>query len=149
MRTMFTTVALTFGLLVAGVSPAFAAKGVKKNGSTTHKVHGVVTEVSHAKGKSGNTAHEGEITVKVHQGKKKGQPAASGKKTSAKTEKFTVGKETQFVVVKGKQQHASSFAAVKVGEHVTVMAKGHHAESVVIHEHSGKKKPPVTPKKPK
>jgi hypothetical protein len=150
MRTMLTVGAIVVGLLAAGASPVFAAKGVKKNGE--QKVHGVVVSVHHhdAKAGSANSGHEGEITIKVHSHKKKGQAAAKGgKKAGSKTERFTVGKETKFEVSSGKQHHAGSFADVKPGEHVTIEHKGHHAEKVTIHHQSSKKKPPAKPKTPK
>jgi hypothetical protein len=150
MRTILTSAALAFGLLVAGVAPAFAAKGVKKNQSASQTVHGVVVNVSHHNAKAGSAGagHEGEITIKVHSHKKKGQAASTGKKAKSKTEKFTVGKETTFEVVQGKQHHPASFAAVKPGEHVAITHKGHHAEKVTIHVHSTKKSTKKTPNTP-
>ncbi|HLW66930.1 MAG TPA: hypothetical protein VKS79_16565 [Gemmataceae bacterium] len=143
MRTMLTVGAVVVGLLAAGVSPAFAAKGVKK--SENHPVHGVVVSVNHGDAKAGSAnagGHEGEITVKVHSHKKKGKGAAkAGKKSSTKTEQFTVGKETKFEVVNGKQHRAGTFADVKPGEHVVISHNGRKAEKVIIHSHSTKKKP--------
>jgi hypothetical protein len=150
MRTLLTVGAVVVGLLAAGASPALAAKGVKKNGE--QKVHGVVVSVHHHDAKAGgaNSGNEGEITIKVHSHKKKGQAAAKGgKKAGSKTERFTVGKETRFEVTNGKQHHAATFADVKPGEHVVIEHKGHHAEKVTIHHHSAKKKPATKPKAPK
>jgi hypothetical protein len=147
---MLTVGALVVGVLALGASPALAAKGVKKSGE--HKVHGIVESVHHdAKAAAGGSGgQEGEITVKVRNNKKKGQAAAKGsKKAGAKTERFTVGKETKFEATNGKQHHAVTFAAVKPGEHVVIEAKGHHAEKVTIHHHSGKKGAKAKAKTPK
>jgi hypothetical protein len=145
MRTMLMVGALVMGLVAVGASPAFAAKGVKKNGE--QKVHGIVVEVHHdAKAGSGNSAgHEGEIAIKVHT--KKGK--SGGKNAASKTERFTVGKETKFEAITGKQHQAATFADVKPGEHVVIEHKGQHADKVTIHHHSAKKKPATKPKAPK
>ena len=145
MRTMLMVGGLVMGLVAVGASPAFAAKGVKKNGE--QKVHGIVVEVRHdAKAGSGNSGgHEGEITIKVHT--KKGK--SGGKNAASKTERFTVSKETKFESTNGKQHHAATFADVKPGEHVAIEHKGHHADKVTIQHHNAKKKPGTKPKAPK
>jgi hypothetical protein len=135
MRILF-CLALTVGLIGAGASPAFAAKGVKKvpvNG--VHEVHGVVTHVQHHKGKAAN-GHIGEITIKTHHKKKKAGAVA----VKTVTHKFSVGKNTHFSLVHGKQHHAGNFAEVHDGEHVTIKEKDGHAESVAIHVQSIKRK---------
>ncbi len=140
MRTLLTSAAVIFGLLGAGAAPAFAAKGVKKNPvNGVHHVHGVVTHVHHHKAKNA-AGHVGEITVKTHHHKKKGQPAATGKKVTNHTHKYSVGSNTKFTIVHKRQHTPAAFAAVHVGEHVTLTTKGNHAESVAIHNHTKKKK---------
>jgi hypothetical protein len=140
MRAILTSVALIVGLLGAGVSPAFAAKGVKKNTvNGVHHIHGVVTHVHHHKTKNG-AGHIGEITVKTHHHKKKGQPAVNGQKVTTHTHKFTVGANTHFSLVQGKQHKPANFSAVHVGEHVSIAHKSGHAESVAIHHHTIKGK---------
>jgi hypothetical protein len=147
-RTLLTSVAVAFGLLCAGTAPALAAKGVKKkpvNG--VHHVHGVVTHVQHHNGRNG-AGHIGEITVKTHHNKKKGQPAAAGKKANH-THKFSVGSNTKFVAHNRNQQAQVGFAAVRPGEHVTITAKGQHAEMVGIHVHTKTNAKAITKKKKK
>lgn len=121
-------------LLMAGVSTAQAAKGVKKKGD--HAVHGVVVAVDHDK-------NGGSITVKTHHHKKKKKSAttAVGQKSKGKHEhKFHVSPGTKFTVGHGKTQKPASFSAVHKGEHVVILAKGHNAEKVAIHHHHHKKK---------
>jgi hypothetical protein len=132
MRAIITLTAFVVGILGMGASTAFAAKGVKKNVEALHTVHGVVTKVEHKKNKEAG-GHIGEITVKVQQHKKKGQPAAAGAKQEEKTVKFSVNKETKFALVRGKQRVPAQFAAVREGEHVAILAKGEKAEAVGIH----------------
>jgi hypothetical protein len=118
--------------MVLGVAApqAFAAKGVKKNTSAEHLIHGTVIHVEHT------GPHHGEITVKTQHHKKKGQPAVAGVKVAhAHHEKFTVGPNTRFFVAHGQNVTAGTFAAVHKGEHVEIVARGHHAESVTIHHH--------------
>lgn len=97
-----------------------------------------MTQVHHHNGKNG-AGHIGEITVKTHHNKKKGQPAAAGKKVNH-THKFTVGTNTKFIAHNKQQQAPVTFAAVRVGEHVSITAKGQHAETVAIRMHTKKKK---------
>jgi len=138
-RTLLTAVAVALGLLGAGAAPALAAKGVKKNAvNGTHHVHGVVTQVHHHNGRNG-AGHIGEITVKTHHSKKKGQPAVAGKKANH-THTFTVGSNTKFIAHNKQQQVPVGFAAVRAGEHVAIVAKGRHAETVSIRVHTRKKK---------
>jgi hypothetical protein len=138
-RTLLTSAAVVLGLLGAGAAPALAAKGVKKNAvNGVHHVHGVVTHVQHHNGKNG-VGHIGEITVKTQNNKKKGQPAAAGKQASH-THKFSVSSSTRFTAHNKKQQVPVTFAAVHAGEHVTITAKGQHAEAVAIHVQAKKKK---------
>jgi hypothetical protein len=139
MRLIITSAALIFGLLGAGASPAFAAKGVKKktpNG--VHQTHGVVTHVQHHKTKNA-AGHIGEITIKTHASKKKGQQAAAGNKASGQTHKFSVGANTSFSIVQGKNHQPASFTALRTGEHVSISHTGSHANSVQIHSHNVKK----------
>ncbi len=140
MRTLITAAAVIFGLLSAGAAPALAGKGVKKNQANgVHHVQGVVTHVQHHKGKNAG-GHLGEITVKTHHSKKKGQPAAAGKKATHHTHKFIVTSTTKFTHGNKNQQGPASFTSVRVGEHVTVTEKGNRAEVVAIHAHTKKKK---------
>ncbi len=138
MRLLFTSAALIFGLLSSGANSAFAAKGVKKKATNgSHQAHGVVTHVHHHKGVTAN-GHIGEITIKTHHHKKKGQAAAKGNKVSGHTHKFSVGTSTKFSVAHGKQHTAASFAAIHKGEHVSIVHKGNHASSVTVHKHTTK-----------
>jgi hypothetical protein len=154
MRTLL-SLAATIGLLSLSATPAFAAKGVKKEVDGLHHVHGVVVHVEHSNGGKGKKAkgkdHLGEITIKVTHHKKKGtaaaakpavaKPAVAGKAGKKKHEdKFSVSTHTKFVRVKGKERKMAAFADVKDGEHVTIIEKKGHAEEVLIHEHAGKKK---------
>ena len=140
MRAFLISAALIAGLLGVGVSPALAAKGVKKNNvNGMHHVHGVVTNVHHHKARTA-AGHIGEITIKVQHHKKKGQPAVNGKKANGQTHTFAVVAGTQFTSVHGKQHRPSAFAAIRPGEHVSILAKGNLAESVAIHHHAKGKK---------
>ena len=148
MRVLVISAALAFGLLSA--SPAFAAKGVKKK-AASGVAHGVVTHVEHHKVKAPN-GHLGEITIKTHHSKKKGQPAAAGKKVAGHTHKFTVGTNTAFALVHGKQSQTAGFAAVHKGEHVAITHTANHATAVKIHTGAikkGKAKKPAAKKKNK
>jgi len=129
MRTLF-CLALTVGLVGAGASPAFAAKGVKKNDvNGVHELHGVVTHIEHQKGKNGN-GQIGEITIKANHTKKKAG-AASVKECS---HKVTVTKNTHVAHVHGQLQQPAAFGDVHVGHHVTIKVKQEgHADSVAIH----------------
>ena len=147
MRLFITSAALIVGLFGAGSSTAFAAKGVKKT-ATPGVAHGVVTHVEHHKVKGPN-GHIGEITIKTHHSKKKGQPAVAGKKVSGHTHKFTIGANTTFSHSNGKQQTPATFAAVHQGEHVAITHTGHHASSVKIHTHAAKKANPKKANKKK
>ena len=138
MRTFGTAFALVVGLLFTGATPAFAAKGVKKNASPD-VVHGVVVSVVHHKETKKNT-NTGEVTIKTKHSKKKGQPAAKGAKTSKHTHKFTLGKNTTYTSMHGKTSAPATAAALKAGEHVAITHKANHAESVVIHHKHAKKK---------
>ncbi len=118
---------LIVGGLILGVAviapQAQAAKGVKKKGD--HWVHGTVIHVEH---------RVGEVTVKVHHAKKKvaviaGHPAVTHQ------DRFLVTQQTQLFVKQGQVEQPTTFLAVRVGEHVSILAKGHHAEKVVIHHH--------------
>jgi hypothetical protein len=129
-RSLITSAAVVLGLLSAGASPAFAAKGVKKKG--VHHVHGVVTQVNHHKGQKGG----GEFFVKTHHHKKKGQAAAVGQKGAGQTHKFTFGAGTRFTVVNKKQQGQAGANALRAGEHVMITHKGNHAEVVAIHSNA-------------
>jgi len=129
LRSLLIVAGLTVGLAVA-VPQALAAKGVKKKGD--HWVHGTVTHVEH---RANNT---GEITVKTHHARKKvvvvaGQPAPTHH------HRFLVSQQTQFLSKHGQVEKATSFAAVKNGEHVSILVRGHHAEKVVIHHPHHKK----------
>ncbi len=129
LRTCFVVLGLVLGVAVAAPQ-AFAAKGVKKNTTGEHLIHGTVTHVEH------KSLNHGEITVKTHHNKKKGQPAVAGVKVAhAHHHKFSVGPNTRFVVVHGQTATAATFAAVHKGEHVEILARGHHAETVTIHHH--------------
>jgi len=134
MRTLF-CLALTVGLIGAGASPAFAAKGVKKNANETHEFHGVVIHVQHHKGKVAN-GHIGEITIKTHHKKKK----AGAVVVKASHHKFSVSNNTQFVLVHNKLLQPGKFGEVHDGEHVTIKEKDGHAELVAIHRHVIKRK---------
>ena len=122
-------------VLTAGASSAQAAKGAKKNGE--HKVHGKV--IAMHQGKKGAT-----MTVKVHHHhKKKAQqaaaaaapPAPAGVKHHHSHKTFHLTNATQVEVVRGKQHQPAGAAAIHKGAHVTVMAKGHHADKVAVHHH--------------
>jgi hypothetical protein len=135
MRTFF-CLALTVGIAGVGVSPAFAAKGVKKNPvNGVHELHGVVVHVHHHKGKEVN-GRIGEITIKTHHKKKKSGEVVI--KTA--THELSVSKNTHFSLVHGTQHQAGSFGEVHDGEHVTIKEKDGHAESVAIHVHKIKRK---------
>jgi hypothetical protein len=129
LRTCLVVLGMVLGIAV--VAPqAFAAKGVKKNTTAEHRIHGTVIHVEH-KG-----PQHGEITVKTHHHKKKGQPAVAGVKAGPGHEhKFTVGPNTRFLVVHGQNATAATFAAVHKGEQVEILVRGHHAETVTIHHH--------------
>jgi len=130
MRTFF-CLALTVGLAGVGVSPAFAAKGVKKNPvNGVHELHGVVTHVHHHNGKEVN-GRIGEITIKTHHKKKK----VGGVAVKTTTHEFSVSKNTHFSLVHGLQHQPGHFGEVHDGEHVTIKEKNGHAESVAIHVH--------------
>ncbi len=130
LRTYFAVLGIVLGIAVAAPQ-AFAAKGVKKNTTGEHLIHGTVTHVEH-KGD-----HHGEITVKTHHHKKKGQPAVAGVKAEqAHHHKFSVSPNTKFIVVHGQDANAATFAAVHKGEHVEILAHEHHAEMVTIHHHA-------------
>ena len=144
MRTLYASLALAFGLLVAGASPAQAAKGVKKKTAGSHYTHGVVTHVHHHKVKNAN-GHTGELTVKTHHHKKKGQPAVAGKKLTGHTHKFSFSHSTRFTAGHGKSKRAVSSSAVHKGSHVAVSHTGHHADAVAVHTHH-KKATGVKPK---
>jgi hypothetical protein len=139
MRALLTSTALLIGFLALGVSPAQAAKGVKKKPASNgvQVVHGVVTQVHHDKAKS-SAGHLGEITIKTTHHKKKGKSASSGGKSASHTHKFSVGSGTKFEQIHGKQVTPAHFAAIHAGEHVAITAKGNHAELVAIQHHAKK-----------
>ncbi len=110
-------------VLAYGVSPAEAAKGVKKKGE--HKVHGTVVSVEHK---------QNEIVVKTHHHHKK----AAGAKSH--TREFRVSSSTRFTVVHGKKHTTAKFSDVHQGDHVSIVANGKVAEHVAIHHHKHKKK---------
>jgi hypothetical protein len=126
--------------MASGASPALAAKGVKKNNgkAVEHHHHGVVVAVDHKKGHLEIREH--------HKGKKKNGAAAQVK---THLHKFNVNPATKVFSEFGKnQKKPSNFAAVHKGEHVSVAAHEHHADSIVIHHHhqKGKKKASTTNK---
>ena len=132
LRAPLVVAGLVLGLAVTAPQVR-AAKGVKKKGD--HWVHGTVIHVEH---RANNT---GEITVKVHHARKKiavvaGQPAAHH-------HRLLVGPQTQFAIKAGQMEKATTFAAVRKGEHVSVLARTHHADKVVIHRHHLKKPVPT------
>jgi hypothetical protein len=169
MRTLLVVLGLVVGLLAGGASSAHAGKGVKKKGAQT--ISGTVVHVAHGNQKG---AKHHEITIKAHHHKKKVQsnttpaPKVAGK-TSPKLpvqpnpavpavpgqtvhhhhhHKFTVGSDTQFYTSQNKAMEPTTFSAVHKGEHVTITAKGHHAEKVVIHNHKKQASPKKPTKKP-
>jgi hypothetical protein len=122
------TQVLVFGLAAAlttlGASPALAAKGVKKNQGkgAEHHHRGTVVAVDHKKGMLEIAEH--------HKGKKKNGKGANH------LHKFTVNAGTKvFTELGNGPKHASNFAAVHKGEHVSVAAHEHHADAIVIHHH--------------
>ena len=118
---------------MAELADSWAAKGVKKNNgkAVEHHHHGVVVAVDHKKGLL-------EISER-HKGKKKNGVA----QVKTHLHKFNVNAGTKVFSEFGKnQKKPSNFAAVHKGEHVSVAAHEHHADSIVIHHHhqKGKKK---------
>jgi hypothetical protein len=117
---------IVVGLVVGLISTpdARAAKGVKKKGE--HAVRGTVVQVEH-RGRD-----QGEITVKVHHHKKKNAAAAH-------THRFMVSNRTHVLAAHPAGERPVPFAEVRKGEHVTVLAREHHAEKIVIHRHHHKR----------
>jgi hypothetical protein len=135
----------SIAVVVAGMALLFApataqaAKGQKKNpagAEAEHKVHGEIIAVHHEKGKDHVT-----ITVRTHAHKKKNAAAnavvkGKGKKSNEHT--FTVSSRTQIFIDHGKRKTHSNIGHLKAGEHVSLLAHGHHADVIDIQE-GGKK----------
>ena len=133
MRTALLVLGVVFGLTV-GASSAQAAKGVKKkaNGNGEHHHHGKVISVDHK---------AGHFTIAVHHhSKKKKGTTATATPTKVQHIKFNVTNSSKFFVSQNKNKTPSSFSALKVGEHVGVASKNHHADTVVIHKQTKPKK---------
>ena len=119
---------LVIGLLLVLSAPeGFAAKGTKK--TEEHRHHGVVVSVG-----------EGKITIKTHHKKKKKKAGATAAPKKHHEETFTVNKSTKVEIAHKGQHKAASHSALHKGEHVTIEAKKHHADVIVIHKHHKKKK---------
>jgi hypothetical protein len=128
--------------LIVGTTPVQAGKGLKKNGEHHH--HGTVIGVE-------KKGEEAVIEIKLHHHKKK----KGVEKTKTKTAKFTATVTTKFELVHGKERLAASLSHVRIGEHVSIAAKKHHADVVAIHKHThakiarqAKSIKPVVPIKP-
>jgi len=95
----------------------------------------------------------GQFTILAHHGgkkKKKGVAGAGGAAAGGvlQPHSFRVGGGTKFFVGNGKNRAPASFAALRVGEHVSVASQKGAAEGVLIHKHRpGGKRPNL--KKPK
>jgi hypothetical protein len=116
------------GILTLTSSVTAAVKTPSAHKREQH-VNGIVEAVHHAKG------GHGQLTIKVqgHHGR------AGGATHHGKDETFTFGPDTK-IEVDGKQMaHHHGLGALKHGEHVTVLAHGHHADVVIIHHHHHKK----------
>lgn len=134
LRTALLAIGVIFGLAVSA-STAQAAKGVKKNASSTgtHLHHGKVTHVDHKNGHFTIVAHHQSSKKKVN------TPTTA----TTRTHHFKVSGGTKFVAHHGQAHAPTSFAALRVGEHVTVASKKGTAETVVIHKSTkaNRKKP--------
>lgn len=128
---------IIFGI-TAGASTAQAAKGIKKkaNPNVEHHHQGKVVHVDHKSGR---------FTIAVVHHSKKKKAAAANPVTKIVQIRFSVSKATQFSIGSKKMKAASNFAALQVGEYVSVAGKNHHADAVLIHK--GNKRQNI--KKPK
>jgi hypothetical protein len=106
-------------VLTAGASTAHAAKGVKK--TEEHKHQGTIITLE-------EKLHSGFVVIKTHQHKKK-----NGKGKTSKHEKFTIEQNTKVVAAQGGAGQAVGFAALRPGEHVTILAHEHKADVIEIH----------------
>jgi hypothetical protein len=139
LRTAIFVLGIVVGLS-AGASEAQAAKGVKKNGKGgNHVHHGRVTHVDHK---------AGQFTIlAMHGGKKKKKGAGVAAAGAPHPHNFSVAASTKFAVGSGKNRAPASFAALRVGESVSVMSQKGVAEGVLIHKHkAGGKRPNKKPK---
>jgi hypothetical protein len=127
LRTHLPAIGTVLALLFAGAAPAQAAKAVKKKNAaaTEHHHHGKVIAVDHK---------SGFITIQEHHKSKK----KINNRNVTHTHKFSVNNASRFFVAHNKQRRATNFAAVHKGEHVSVAAHNHHADSVVIHTKAAK-----------
>lgn len=135
LRTHLVAIAVAFAVFFGGASQAQAAKGVKKKTSATaeHHHNGKVVAVDHK---------SGIISIQEHH---------KAKKKTARTQvhKFTVTSTTKVFTGVNKQRKPSNFAAVHKGEHVSIAARNHHADTVVIHSKVNKTKKKAAKKKKK
>ena len=127
---------LTLAAIAWLADSAEAAKGVKKN--ATHKHHGVVVSVNHAKGT---------MVVKTHHHKKKtaGQPAQANAKAKSHDVTFHISAKTHVSIEGGKgkgkgKQGQANISAIHAGQHVVVVASHHQA--LEVHIHAAMKTPP-------
>jgi hypothetical protein len=104
-------VVLGVALALCLVSPAQAAKGVRK--VTEHKHQGKVIAIHHHPKKGEMT-----VTIKVHNGSH---------------HSFHVTRSTAVEISKGKAHHPAPVAAIHMGAHVTILAHHHMADKVSVH----------------
>ncbi len=107
---------LALGILLAGVSQAEAGKGKKKG----ERVNGTVVSVE-------KTSEKSTLTIKTHAHKKK-----NGTVTEAKEVTLKFDSATKFEMGSKKDFKAADASALSKGEHVSVVAKDGHADSVRI-----------------
>jgi hypothetical protein len=106
--------------LTLGASTALAAKGAKRAEKTGDRHYrGVITAVDQDKDGKVNS-----FTVAIRHHKKKN-------KTGAKEMKFTLDSNTKFVA-HGKMKTQFGASKLAKGERVRILAKGDHADKVVL-----------------
>jgi hypothetical protein len=127
--------ALGFFLTLGATAVQAKEKAAHKKG--THRVHGVITSVE--QDKDGKVTS---FTVALHRHHKK------GKKAVAKEMKFNLDGKTKFIA-RGKLKKSFDVSKLAKGEKVRILARGDHADRVLIKKMRVAKKDHLRTKKVK